>query len=205
MKELDPEKVRVRAERLAQWWPLLNEPYEGLKSRREETSSMSGFDDEPGQRPCEHRLAWRRGKLCLGCDNTGWRNVTDKERDERVGVDPYSSQLSSGITIVKDESPASRRAREAERRDAVIAGLQRDARVRAGAESLEDRSMRNFRLVDRKPHTVRRILRAIEALRLRRPGDYEKLPRHGGLVALAEVMYETEHFARQLPPAPTSG
>lgn len=198
------ERLDERVERLREWWPLLDEPYEALVSRNEETSSVAGFDDAPGQRMCEHRLEWRRGRLCLACDNTGWRRLTDKEREDGLGVDPYASQLSSGITIVKDESPASRRAREAERNDDILAGIARDQRVRAGLEAMEDRPMRDYRRVVRKPFTVRRILRAIELLRVTDRVAYEMLPGPGGLYPLAELMYRVEHRRTQIPPAPTS-
>lgn len=189
MDEKTKMKIQQRADRLAEWWPLISEPYESMISRSEETSSVSGFDDSPTTRMCECRLEWRRGKLCLACDNTGWRPATAEERSAGGAVDPYSAQVSSGVTIVRDESPASRRARESERNDAIISGLQRDARIRAGVESAEDTSMRQFRMVARKTRTERRIIQGIELLRQLRPELYARLPERKGLVALAAVMY----------------
>lgn len=191
-------RVEERVQRLTEWWPILWESYEVLISRSEETSSVAGFDDSPRKRPCECLARWRYGKLCLACDNTGWRKVVGDEE----GVDPYSAQLSRGVTIVKDESPSARRAREAERNDQILAGLERDARVRAGLEAMEDTPLRQFRSVTRKPFTARRILRAVELLRVTDSVAYESLPSDEGFWALAELMYRTERRQRQLPPPP---
>jgi hypothetical protein len=71
------ESIETRA-RVIAW--LLDEYEElcaGLVSRASETASLSGWDESPERRPCEHRSEWRRGKLCLGCDNTGWRPLTE--------------------------------------------------------------------------------------------------------------------------------
>lgn len=183
------EKIAQRADRLELWWPLLNEPYDNLISRSEYPTAQGGQDKHPHSKPCEHRLAWRVGKLCLGCDNTGWRRLTKAERANEQGIDPYLTNISSGITIIRDESPTSRRVRESKTRDAQLAALQRDARIRAGVEAEEDRMMRNYRMVENKRRTVVRITKGVEILRLVRPSLYEQLPNRASLIALAKVMY----------------
>jgi hypothetical protein len=40
-------------------------------------------------RPCEHRLEWYWGRLCLACENTGWRKATKKELKDGLAFDPY--------------------------------------------------------------------------------------------------------------------
>lgn len=187
------KRIEERATRLALWWPILSEPYEGLISRTENASSDPGFDTDPRTKPCEHRLEWRRANLCLACGEhyrkPGWRPLTREERHDKMGVDPYSAELSAGITIVRDESPSSRRARESERVNAEIATLQRNVRIRAGAEVHMDRATSTFLRVERKPHTVQRILKGMDLLRILRPSLWEALPDRDGFLALATVMY----------------
>jgi hypothetical protein len=56
-----------------------------------------GWDDAPQKRPCECRVQWQRGHLCLACDNTGWRSTADGEH----GTDPYAHDVNAvGISSV---------------------------------------------------------------------------------------------------------
>lgn len=136
--------------------------YTGLLSRPEETASITGFDDDPRQRPCEHRREWMRGKLCLACDNTGWRR---RARNEE-GLDPYATEVkAAGVRVV--ESASAKRAREGERIDKIIEGLKRDARLRAGVEVREGPMDRFVRHVGRKDRQLVKIIRTIERLRAR--------------------------------------
>lgn len=179
-------QLRGRAEKIAGWLVYLDELYEGLLSRPTETASVSGFDATPRARPCECRAVWRHGRLCLACDNTGWRPLTRQEREESLGVDPYSAAISAGVTIVKDESPSARKARDAERLDSVLAALQRNARIRAGLDVTEGRDSRTFRLVSRKDATLDRILVGLEQLKSRRRDLYEDA--HARVLALALIV-----------------
>lgn len=186
-------EICERADKLAHWIRLLDEAYEDVLSRLEETASVSGLRtaeaenprDRPKTRPCEHRAVWYRGKLCLACDNTGWRPCAKGED----GLDPYAAQVSGGVTFVRDESEGVARARELRRIDSELENLKRDVRIRSGVEAREDRSMRSYRLVQRKGRTVTRILRGLEYLRSYKPWLYEELPSRSSLIALAVVMY----------------
>lgn len=177
-------QLRGRVDAINEWLDVLESMYEDLLSRPEETASAAGFDPDPRLRPCECRRAWRRGNLCLACDNTRWRPATKQERAEGLGVDPYSAQLSGGVTIVRDESPASRRARELRRLDASITALERMARIRDGLDVTESRDARVFRLVARKHRTLNKLLVALAHLRERRHDLYLDL-RGRGAIALA--------------------
>lgn len=178
------EDVMNRAEKIREWFDVLDAMYEDLLSRPEETASAAGFDPDPRRKPCEHRRVWMREKLCLACDNTGWRPLTRLERDEGLGVDPYSAQLSSGVTVVRDESPAARRARDLRQLDASISALERMARIRAGLDVPEGREARAFRVVARKHRTLNKILSGLKILRDSHRDLYEDA-RGTGAVALA--------------------
>jgi hypothetical protein len=180
----DRERLRRRAERISAWLEVYNEAYEELISRPEETASITGFDHAPHSKPCEHRLAWMMGNLCLACDNTGWRPLAKGE----VGVDPYAADISGGVTVVRDESPAVQQAREAERLTASIAALERNARIRAGLEVREDRDLRNVRIVSRRPRILRKIGHGLEVLRTRHPGLYAQVPHRTQAAMLALAM-----------------
>lgn len=163
----EAERISQRAERVLDWLDYLDKLYVGLLSRSA-TESEAGFDPSPRCRPCECRVKWRRGNLCLACDNTKWRSLTREERAENLGVDPYSAQVSSGITIVKDESPAAQKARAAQNLDSIISVLQRNERIRSGLDVAESPEARTFRRVSSKDVTLNRILIAIERLRVSR-------------------------------------
>ena len=153
-------KLHEKADVVMLWFDWIEEQYADLLSRLAETDSLTGFNDLPDTRPCEHRAQWRRGKLCLGCDNTGWRKATHKEREEGLARDPYSFDLpKSQVKVVETES--SRRAQEAARIDSIIATLDRHARVREGKDSLEDKNVRQFRMVTHRPKAARQVIAAL--------------------------------------------
>lgn len=203
---MDAEKFKVemqaRAAKLGDWLDLIESNYAQVISRREETASLAGFDPEPNERPCEHALAYRRRKLCLACGNSGWRKLTSDERkadqlareqgkprEEWFGVDRYGAQVSAGVTIVKDESPAVKKARASEQLDVMIDALRRNERIREGLEPTEDRALHDLRIVSRQPRVMRRIQRGLDVLRIARPDLYDAIPSERGLVALATAMY----------------
>jgi hypothetical protein len=162
-------RIIGRIRKLRAWFAYLDDVYADVLSRPSEFASPSGFDPEPDVRPCEHHANWKRGKLCLACDNTGWRPLTRREREEAAGIDPYSAQTSKGITIVRDESPASRRARASERIDADIAVLTRNERIRRGSELPETREGRLFRIHNEKLRHAHWLLVALRRMKHERP------------------------------------
>lgn len=166
----EEDRLEIRASVIASWFDWLEDLYESLLSRRTELESTSGFDPSPEMRPCEHRLQWRRGKLCIACDNTGWRPLTKQERNENLGIDPYATEVKRGITIVKDEGPAEKKARESQRLDRMIDQLQREEMIRDGVLAQSTPMARVFSIVGKKPKTLKMILRGAEYLRRRRPG-----------------------------------
>jgi len=184
---MHPNQLAGRVSAVHEWLDALEAMYEDLLSRPEETASAAGFDPDPRTKPCEHRRVWMRGKLCLACDNTGWRPLTRLEREEGLGVDPYSAQVSGGVTVVRDESPSAKRARALRQLDASIAALERSARIRAGLDVAESRDARTFRKVARKEKTLHKILVAIALLRERHHDLYEDL-RGRGAYALALIV-----------------
>jgi len=172
------EKTRLRT-RVAKIRALLEELhdlYDGLASRPEGAASLAGFDDQPRTRPCEHRREWKRGKLCLGCDNTGYRRIAKGEQE----IDPYALDLpktSSGVTL--DESPGAKRARYNAHLDASLAKIAQAQRVQSGREAVEGRELAQVRVVStylkRRPSLVA-VVRAVETLRFRDPELYAQLP-----------------------------
>lgn len=117
------------------------------------------------------------GRLCLLCDNTGFARASEVEGEH---VDPYLVDPPREVWAVRrDESDSARRARNAERLDAIIASLQRDARLRAGAE-VHEGPLRSVRLVSRFEQGLgrsgRRVLRTLE--QLSPPGRMAVLSRH---------------------------
>lgn len=166
-----PDQLAQRVAKIRAWLAYAHEIYADLLSRQE-GEGLAGFDTEPRQKPCEHRKEWRRGRLCLACDNTGWRALTEKERKEGAGIDPYSAQLAGGFTVVRPESEGSRKAREARRVEAILAELERRERVRQGLEADEDPAMRSLRVVVTRKRGMEKILRAYEWLKSERPSLY---------------------------------
>ena len=174
-----PEEDRLtkRAGRISEWLDYVEAMYSDLLSRRSETASRSGFDPRPSLRPCEHRIEWRQGRLCLACDNTGWRQATSKERAEGMGIDPYAADLPKHKTVLV-ESAGVKKAREGRHIDHVISQLERDAQVRAGLEAVEGSQTRVFRSVTtKKTPTLDRILHTLNHLRENDEVIYESLDR----------------------------
>lgn len=161
------EKTLERAEIVSLWLDWIEELYQELvKLSSSELASLPGFDNKPDKKPCECRIEWRRGKLCMACENTGWRNLAQRENPEEHGIDPYAVDLPKHRhTLV--ESEGTKRAREGAHLDNIIDGLRRNARVRAGAEGTEDRSLRQFRQIQSRAHrnsSLRHILWALQRI-----------------------------------------
>lgn len=175
------DELTDRAQKILSWIVYLDEVYSGLLSRPAETASLPGFDPEPQTRPCEHRAPWRRGKLCLACDNSGWRPLTARERDEGAGTDPYSVDVPA-VKPPEDDKELGRR-----RLDHILDGLERDARVRDGSEALEDRELRNYRLVANKSRSLVAIEKGLRRMRAEWPAVYEMLPAESALLVLARL------------------
>lgn len=171
-KLTEEERHAQRVENVAAWLDVIAQSARELElevlSRQSETASEAGTDPDPRLRPCEHRTEWMRGRLCLACDNTGLRPATRQERNEGLAFDPYLlDRPRSVVTVKRDESQAARRARDGERLDAIIASLQRDARLRAGVEVREGalRSVRVIASMERGlGRTGRKILSVLESL-----------------------------------------
>ena len=137
-------------------------------SRASELASETGADPDPRLRPCEHRVEWMRGGLCLACDNTGLRRATEKERLEGLAYDPYFiDPPRSTYAVVRDESEAARRTAAMERLNTEIAKLQANARIRAGVEVPDDRMTALMRRVasTRRDHpSLRKLEWALSVL-----------------------------------------
>lgn len=135
-------------------------------SRREETASEAGVDPDPTVVICRHPLSARLGGLCLLCDNTGFASTRDVL--DGTPVDPYLvDPPRSGYAVRQDESYAARRTAAMERLNAEIAKLQRDARIRAGAEAQDDAMTSLLRRVQgtRRDHpTLRKVEWALGVL-----------------------------------------
>lgn len=153
-KLTEEERHAQRVENVAAWLDVIAQSARELElevlSRQSETASEAGTDPDPRLRPCEHRTEWMRGRLCLACDNTGLRRATPQERADGLAYDPYllNPPQRDTYNVARDESPSARRARDAERLDAIIASLRRDARLRSGDEVREG-SLRAVRIVSR--------------------------------------------------------
>jgi hypothetical protein len=179
-------QLRGRVDKVAAWLSHLNDVYDDLLSRPEETGSTPGFDAQPRVKPCEHRAEWQHGRLCLACDNTGWRLRAHAEE----GIDPYAAELPRNGTVVSTvETTSSRKAREMARIEAALAILERNERIRAGEEIQEDAILRSLRLVGSRSRTLHKISQAIDYLRSYSPGLYSTLPTgRRGLIALALIV-----------------
>ena len=171
----ESERLKKREEHIRNWLIYVHDLYADLVSRPSEQASVSGFDAEPSVKPCEHRLPWRRGKLCLACDNTGWRKLTHREKVDNEGIDPYAAEVSRGITIVKDESAASVKQRHDKRIDAILLSLESAEKVQSGEEAKETTESRNFRIVAEKHASLRKILASIEQLKSDHPMLYWRM------------------------------
>lgn len=188
--------LALRLEKIAAWLDWLDdvsERYEEIViSRAEETASLSGFDREPRYVVCRHPRKAMLGRLCLICNNTGFASKRDIPDGEPV--DPYSLDTPKSATGIRtDQSPAGIRAAHMERLNAAIAALQRDSRLRAGAESQENQSMRLVRLVESTHHShpiLRRLVAALGYLRQRHPSLYRAAVarEYRGLMALEVLL-----------------
>lgn len=165
----EEQRIADRIKKIELWLSFLDEAYEDLLSRPEETASLSGFhvrsetDPGPRVRPCECRSIWIRHKLCLACDNSGWRPAAEGEE----GIDPYSAQVPKRASVLLIESDATKKLAQLARLDASIASLERNGLVRDGIEAPEDRELRAYRIVTgRKEHyrSLRRVLRGLRKL-----------------------------------------
>lgn len=176
-----------RMKNIRDWLLYSEEQYDVLVSRQSETASTVGWDDKPRTRPCECRVEWRIGKLCLACDNTGMRRCAFGEE----GIDPYAlgtKALRGGFTAAssQDESEAQRRSAAMQLLNSKLGILERAAAVQSGKEAPEDTLMRKLRIIGNKPDTLRRIERALKILRdgdrshRAEREDYDSLP-HGRL------------------------
>jgi hypothetical protein len=187
---VDQEKrIADRAEKIELWLEhssvIESEVYADLLSRREETASLSGWNDKARTRLCECRSQWLRGRLCLACDNSGWRPCAPGEE----GIDPYSAQVPKRASILLIESDETKRHAKQRSMDAQIDMLERFARIRAGLEGLESRELRAIRMVDATKviHMVRKIEQALRLLISYRP-DALRAPRRALARALAHLI-----------------
>jgi hypothetical protein len=156
----EEERIVRRAEKIESWFDYLDDLYGGLISRPEETASLSGWDDRPKVRRCECRVQWQRGRLCLACDNTGWRKLAAGE----TGIDPYSAGVKARSSFLLVESDGARRARASRQMDATIATLEQNGLIRKGIEIAEGNDARVFRLIGSKNGTLAKILQALSFL-----------------------------------------
>jgi hypothetical protein len=150
----DEERLVRRAEKIESWFDYLDGLYGNLLSRPAETSSLSGWNDAPRTKPCECRPQWQRGRLCLACDNQGWRPIADGE----VGIDPYSAQVPKRASFLLVESVIDRKYKSRWQRDFQLSVLERNALIRGGLELAEGQEARVFRTVSAKSATLTKIL-----------------------------------------------
>ena len=171
-----PDQLEARADKIYRWFEYARELYERPHGRAEGAAEGEGFDPAPDRRRCEHRRQWMANKLCLACDNTGWRPCADGEE----GTDPYAVNIKGSVTR---EVPV---VLEGERLDEAIARLEHLAAVRAGTDLTEDRQTRHYRLVSHKPGTLNRILATLERIKLAMP-EFRPLSDEGLLLLAALV------------------
>jgi hypothetical protein len=150
-----------RVSKIEGWLAYLESVYAELISRPSESPAPPGFDAGPRTRPCEHRPVWRRGRLCLACDNTGWRPIAKGEE----GIDPYTTDIKTRFAVV--ESDSSRKARLGAYLDDRIEALRRSQRIQLGVEVPEGRDLAAVRRAEgRLGQFGRRLARELR----RRPG-----------------------------------
>jgi hypothetical protein len=203
----DEERISNRAKKISLWLEhstqIENEVYSDLLSRREETASLSGFhtpsqsDPGPRTRPCECRVRWQRGRLCLACDNSGWRRCAPGEE----GIDPYSAQVPKRGSFLLIEADSTKKAAAQQRMDAQIDMLERFERIRAGLEANEDRELRAFRMVNSVGliHTIKKIEEALRLLLHYRPAALTA-PREALARALAYLVQGRVYWPPGLAP-----
>ncbi len=192
--ETSPSMER-RYVNIEDWLEWGEERYSLLLSRASETASLPGWDNEPRLRPCECKWEWRRGKLCLMCDNTRFRKCDPG--DERA-VDPYAlgvTQIKGGFHAKSagDESAAQKLAASIARLSSLIASLERTRMQREDVEAAPDRAMQQLiQLVgdtlDRAPRSYRKIMLAVHAMRARTPWMADKLPGRDAIILLSAMI-----------------
>jgi hypothetical protein len=177
-------------ENIRAWLYHLDEIYDVLHSRVSETPSTSGWNPKPLERPCECRLSWRKGKLCLLCDNTRIRKCWPGEE----GIDLYALGAKAkrggfSAKSAEDESEAQKQAARFALLNARIEALERSQRIRDGIEAVEDSLMRKLRMVEHKPYALVKIELALRLLQADHLEDYENLPEgEVGLLRLAAMI-----------------
>jgi hypothetical protein len=186
----EAERIATRAEKIESWFDYLDGLYGDLMSRPEETSSLAGWNDAPKTKPCECRIQWQRGRLCLACDNTGWRSIADGE----TGIDPYSAGVKQRTSFLLVESDGAKKARGQRQMDSTILRLERNELVRQGLELPEGSDARFFRLVAKIHSTLDKILLVIGWLFGRKP-DFRMASRGQVAFVLAQLVPGRLHFA----------
>lgn len=174
-EELDARRVAKVAGWL-DWLENAEREYASIiLSRREETASEAGVDPDPGVVICRHPAAARMGDLCLVCDNTGFASSKVMEGEP---VDPYLvDPPRTGFAVRQDESYAAQRTAGMERLNAEISKLQRNVRIRAGAEVEDDAMTSLLRRVQgtRRDHpTLRKVEAALALMAQREPTMYRR-------------------------------
>lgn len=189
---VDDQEARLqrRVSRIRGWLVYRDEMYAVLLSRKSETASESGWDESPRERPCECRSEWRRGNLCLLCDNTRMRPCWHGEE----GIDPYAlgvKAVKGGFTAKSagDESVAQKRSASMERLNTELQALERDEAIRDGREAPEDSMLVKIREVSKKPRSLVKIEKTLHRMRADEPVLFSTLPR--GQEALEWVARET--------------
>ncbi len=187
--------IERRYTNIEDWLVWGEERYSLLLSRASETASLPGWDNEPRMRPCECKWEWRRGKLCLMCDNTRFRACDPG--DERA-IDPYAlgvTQIKGGFHAKSagDESAAQKLAASIARLSSLIASLERTRMQREDVEAAPDRAMQQLiQLVgdtlDRAPRQYRKIMLAVHHLRAERPKVAARLPERRSIIELSPLI-----------------
>ncbi len=192
------DPIKAAAERRGKvrlWIDVLKESAQDVEaltlSRTSETASEAGADPDPKLRPCEHRVEWRRGSLCLACDNTNLRRASAQERADGLAYDPMLlDPPRSTYTVVRDQSASGKKARDSEALDASIATLEHNERLRSGEEQREAREarfIRGLRGIERGlGRDGRKVLCALASLRVANRDYYVRAMR-GDEAALAVV------------------
>lgn len=164
----DDDRKRRQDERadIVLWWlDWLEAQYENLLSREESAMAPAGFDAAPDKVMCEHRHQWKRGKLCLACDNTGWRRATHKERLDEIAADPYAREIPKSIVKV-NTSESSKAAQDAAKLDNIINTLIHNESVRNGKDVMEDKDLYLYRQACHKPKEAQLIIACLRRIQL---------------------------------------
>lgn len=180
-----------RMRKIQNWIEWYEDRYAVLISRASETAGESGWDSFPRVRPCECKLEWRRGNLCLVCDNSRLRACA--KGDDRA-VDPYAlgvPQIKGGWSVMSsgDESAASKRAANIATISREIAKLKATTRQREGRETEElDASIRDYLKIHKVPLELKLVMRAVLRLEDVSPALAHTLPTGGQALYLLSRM-----------------